>query len=132
VCFLLVTGCSLSAQTDLPPAYYVGYSTDTRDLKDGRYHCPDGPVDLLALLLELRGAIDAKLSANHLGDVRTVIDLDVPDEIRAKVIDDRPHVRYLFSRRLSKDVVLQGEGGVILILRPCSKDVVDAVLFTFP
>ena len=129
---LLTAACSWGAETALPREYYVGYSTDAPGLMGDRFSCPHGRVDLRALMEELRQAIDDKLSANHLGDIRDVIDLDAPDEIGAKAIEGQFYVRYLFSQRLSSDVVIPGEGGVILIVRPCSKEVVDAVFFTFP
>ncbi len=125
----IVTACSWGAEPALPREYYVDYM---RVAADVQFACSQGQVELVALLVELRAAIDDKLTQNNLPDARELLDLDTPDEIGTKTINGQPYARYRFSRRRVSDVIFPGEGGVIIVLQPCTKHVVDAVAFTFP
>ena len=111
----------------------VGYDWDSpRVTEDGLFLCGEDSVDLHVLLEELRIPIDEKLVETHIGDQRDVVDFDNPTAIGIKAIDGVDYVQYLIANPLRYDVILRGEGGIGLIVRPCSKEVVDALLLRLP
>ena len=110
----------------------IGYDWDSpRVTADGLFLCGEDPVDLHMLLEQLRTRVDEKLVETHIGDQRDVVDFENPTAIGVKAIDGVDYVQYLIADHLQYNVKIRGEGGIGLIVRPCSKEVVDAFLYVY-
>lgn len=132
VMFFVVAGPSC-AQTMLSREYYIDYDPDSSRIgSSNEFRCGERTIDLQALLEKLRPAIDTKLAENKLDDIRTAVDFQEPSEIGFKEINGEEYIRYVFAKLLRPDVLIPGEGGVYRIIRPCTEQVVDAVLFSYP
>lgn len=121
---LLLNGCH-SMQND---SYSIGFDYDYYGIV-----CPVTGNTAEGLFQSVRREIEVLISTDsELSAAVGVIDFREPTLIGYKKAKKQLLVQFLFGKFLRHDVVLPGEGGVLVVVEACDETIIDASFFRMP